>query len=211
MVLRAAGRVLAALVGVALLYGAVTVAQVWRASFADGSRPAEAIVVLGAAQYDGEPSPALRARLDRAAALHQRGLAPVVVVTGGRQPGDRFTEAAAGQGYLLARGVPAEALRLEVTGRNTWESLAAAARFLRREEIDEVVLVTDSYHAYRVASIAREVGMDATVAPARRGGARWRELARESVAVAVGRVLGYRRLANLDRTLLTPLEQVTAR
>jgi uncharacterized SAM-binding protein YcdF (DUF218 family) len=198
---RALLRVTALLAGAALLYWGLTFAQVWRASLADEPRPAEAIVVLGAAQYDGQPSPALQARLERAAELHEAGFAPVVVVTGGRRPGDRFTEAKAGQEYLLQRGVPAEALRLEVLGKNSWESLAATARFLRAEDIDEVLLVSDSYHSYRITDIAHEVGLVPHVAPSRGGSTTVRDLARETSAVAIGRVTGYRRLTNLDRAL----------
>lgn len=191
----------AMLVLLTLLYFAFTFLQVWHASKQDEPVPAGAIVVLGAAQYNGRPSPALAARLDRAVALYGQRLAPIVVATGGAQSGDRFTEAGAGGRYLVARGVPDSALRLEVQGRNTWESLAATARFLKAEGVTEVLLVSDSYHSYRVAAIAREVGLMPHVAPTHVGQASLRDLTRETVAVAVGRFLGYRRLTNLDRAI----------
>lgn len=208
---RAAGlavRLGAALVAVGLVYVAFTFLQVWHASEQDDVHRVDAIVVLGAAQYDGRPSPALAARLDRAAALYGDGLARLVVATGGQRPGDRYTEANAGGRYLAARGVPAEALRLEVQGRSTWESLAASARFLRAEDAREVLLVTDSYHAFRAAAIAREVGLVPHVSPVRRGGASLRDLGRETLAVAVGRVMGYRRLTRLDQAIELATEGV---
>jgi len=196
-------RALAGLLAAALAYLSFTMVQVWWTSYRDQRQPAEAIVVMGAAQYNGRPSPALQARLDRAVELHAAGLAPLVVVTGGQRPGDEFTEASAGQRYLLTRGIPLDVLRMEVQGRNSWESLAATARFLRKEHVREVLIVSDSYHSYRLTEIAREVGLTPHVVPARVGGASLRDLGRETVAVAVGRLLGYRRLTNLDRALAT--------
>ena len=111
-------------------YVAVTFVQVYRASRHDGARAADAIIVLGAAQYDGTPSPVLQDRLDHALALYEDGLADHIVLTGGRQEGDRFTEATAGYNYLRDQGVPDEALMKEVDGTSTWESLRASARFL---------------------------------------------------------------------------------
>jgi uncharacterized SAM-binding protein YcdF (DUF218 family) len=188
--------------GALALYLAVTFVQVWQASRTDHVHPAQAIVVLGAAQYDGTPSPVLRARLDHAVDLFERQVAPVVAVTGGRQPGDRATEASAAAGYLIGRGVPESALRLESSGANSWQTLAAAARFLRQEGIQEVVLVSSPYHALRTERIAKEVGLEGHASPApgsARGGARELvQMGRETVAVAVGRIIGHRRLVDLD-------------
>lgn len=181
-----------------LSYLGTTFIQVWQASRADGRAAADAIVVLGAAQYNGRPSPVLSRRLDHALELYEQGLAPLVVVTGGRQEGDRFTEAQAGYNYLRARGVPDEAIRLEVQGVSTYESLASTSRFLRREGIRDVVLVSSPAHAKRIAEVAREVGMRASVSPSA-GSASVETLLRETAAVAVGRILGYRRLDHLDR------------
>jgi uncharacterized SAM-binding protein YcdF (DUF218 family) len=184
-----------------LLYLTVTLLQVLLAASRDGARPVEAIVVLGAAQYHGRPSPVLQARLDHAAALYEDRIAPLVVVTGGRQEGDRFTEASASADYLARRGIPQEALLREVQGRSSYESLAATARLLRRRGAASVVLVSDPLHAARIRAISREVGMDATVSPARSDPVarkpRWQMAARETLAVAIGRVVGFRRLRNL--------------
>lgn len=187
-----------AVVVVAGGYVGVTFVQVWQASRHDGARRAGAIVVLGAAQYNGRPSPALQARLDRALELYRQDLAPVIVVTGGRQAADRFTEATSGYNYLRARGVPDEAIRKEVQGRTTYQSLAAVARFLRAEGITDVVLVSGPAHSKRLAGIAPAVGLTAAVAPAH-GQADLRSLVRETAAVSAGRLVGYRRLDRLDR------------
>ena len=185
-------------------YLAVTFVQVYRASRHDGARPADAIIVLGAAQYDGRPSPVLQDRLDHALALYEDGLADHIVLTGGRQEGDRFTEATAGYNYLRAQGVPDEALMKEVDGTSTWESLRASARFLLSRGLSEVVLVTDDYHAYRVEAIAEDIGLDATVSPTDSrltGTGQLRQLVRETAAVAVGRIIGYDRLFRIDHAV----------
>jgi len=101
---------------VLVAYLGFTFAQVWMASRRDQARPADAIVVLGAAQFNGVPSDILRARLDHAHDLYERGMAPVIVVTGGKQPGDRFTEAGASAAYLHTRGVPDDDILREVDG-----------------------------------------------------------------------------------------------
>jgi uncharacterized SAM-binding protein YcdF (DUF218 family) len=198
-------RLLFRLIGLVVLAGIgyllVTFGQVWWASRRDGAREADAAVVLGAAQYDGRPSPVLQGRLDHALKLYEDRLVGVIVVTGGQQEGDRYTEGQVGYLYLLDRGVPDEHLLVEDQGTSTWESLAAAARILRDRELTRAVLVTDGYHALRVAAIAGELGLDASVSPSRRGGSA-RELVEETGAVAVGRIVGFRRLVNLDDRLL---------
>jgi uncharacterized SAM-binding protein YcdF (DUF218 family) len=184
-----------------LAYVTITFVQVYRASNHDGARAADAIIVLGAAQYNGQPSPVLRDRLDHALELYQAGLATTIVVTGGRQAGDRFTEATTGYNYLRAQGVPDDALLKEIAGTNTYESLAAAAQFLRERDLTVVVLVTDGYHAFRVGAIAEDLGLDAAVSPTdtRLGrGAELRQILRETAAVSVGRIIGWNRLLRLD-------------
>jgi uncharacterized SAM-binding protein YcdF (DUF218 family) len=192
-----------ALAGLALVVGyfAVTFVQVWLASRAGEPDRAEAIVVLGAAQYDGRPSPVLAARLRHALDLYEQGKAPLIVVTGGRQEGDRFTEATSGYNWLRAHGVPDEDILKEVQGHNTWESVAAVARFLRPRDVSEVILVSAGTHSLRLRGVSDEVGLDAQVSPApgsEPGGfRRVRATLRETVAVGFGRILGYRRLTNL--------------
>jgi uncharacterized SAM-binding protein YcdF (DUF218 family) len=186
-----------ALVGLVLLYLGGTFVQVWKASRSDGARKADAIVVLGAAQYDGDPSPALQSRLDHALDLYERELAPLVVVTGGRQEGDRFTEATAGYNYLRDHGVPDDAIRKEVQGHTTYESVAAAARFLRSEGVEDVILVSGPATAKRLAGISGDLGLDAAISPPD-GSPTLRSLVKETAAVSVGRLIGYRRLDRLD-------------
>jgi uncharacterized SAM-binding protein YcdF (DUF218 family) len=194
-----AGRVaLAALAigAVGVVYLAVTFVQVWSTARSDQAAPADAIVVLGAAQYDGAPSPVLRARLDHSVDLYRAGHAPLIVVTGGRQEGDRFTQAMAGYRYLRDRGVPDEALLLEVDGTSTYTELAATARILRARGLDRVLMVSDGYHSRRLLAIAAEVGLEGAVSPTDTTYG-IRQLARETAAVAVGRIIGFRRLDSL--------------
>lgn len=180
------------------LYVGGTFMQVVQASREDGARQAGAIVVLGAAQYNGRPSPVLRNRLDHALDLYDAGYAPVIVVTGGRQEGDRYTEATTGYNYLRTQGVPDEAILKEVQGHTTYESVAAASRFLADEGIDSVILISGPAQAKRLAGIADDLGLDAAISAAGRNPP-MSSLARETAAVAVGRVIGYRRLDRLDR------------
>ncbi len=177
---------------------AVTFVQVWRAARNDGARPSDAIVVLGAAQYDGVPSPVLAARLDHALELYEMDIAPIIVVTGGRQEGDRFTEATAAAQYLHDRGVPDDSILRETTGRSSWESLAASARFLKDRGMTKVVLVSDPYHAARIDAIAGEVGLDAVTSPTETspiaGADEWKRFGTETLRVAAGKIFGFRRL-----------------
>jgi uncharacterized SAM-binding protein YcdF (DUF218 family) len=192
-----------------LVYYLVTVFQVWRAAEGDDTRHSQAIIVLGAAQYNGRPSPVYRARLDHAADLYRKGVAPVVVVTGGGQPGDRFTEASAGADYLHGKGVPDASILRETTGRSSWESLAASARFLRGRGIHKVVLVSDPFHSLRIRLIADELGFDAVTSPTRTSPIRGLdELARflgEALRVAVGRIFGFGRLARTTASGFGPV------
>ncbi len=187
-------------VGLAAYY-LVTLYQVHTTGSDDQARPAEAIVVLGAAQYDGRPSAQLQARLDHAVTLWQQGIAPLVVVTGGNQPGDRFTEAEASAAYLAERGVPAEAIVLEGASRTTYDALASTHVLLAERGLDEVVLVSDPFHLLRARLIAEEVGLQAVTSPTPTsvvvgGESRNREL-KEAAGVALGRIIGFDRLVAL--------------
>lgn len=179
-------------------YLAVTFVQVWLAARRDEARPSQAIIVLGAAQYNGTPSPVLAARLDHAIDLYRKKIAPVIVVTGGRQPGDQYTEAGASADYLHEHGVADTAILRETTGRTSWESLEAAARFLKSRGIIRVVLVSDPYHSERIGAIAHDVGLDAATSPTRtspiKGFNALRRMFGETLRVAAGRVFGYARL-----------------
>lgn len=187
-----------AMFAVVVLYGSVTFLQVWQASREDHARRVDAIVVLGAAQYNGRPSPALLDRLEHALALYQRHIAPLIVVTGGRRQGDRFTEATTGYNWLRARAVPDRAILKEVQGRSTWESLSAVARILEARRARNVVLVSNPAHAERIGQVSAEVGLHPRVSPVK-GSASLTSLLRETGAVSVGRLIGYRRLEQIGR------------
>jgi len=184
-----------------LAYYLVSLAQVWLTGRADDDGPVDAIVVMGAAQYDGRPSPQLAARLDHVVELWPQGIAPLVVVTGGNMPGDRFTEAEASAAYLSERGVPEDVLLLENEGSNSYESLEAVADLLAARGLDEVLIVTDPYHALRSRLIAEEVGLDASVSSTDSsvvtGGEALRRHLQEAGGVAVGRIIGFDRLTRL--------------
>ena len=187
-----------------LVYLGATLFQVWSASRRDDARQAEAIVVFGAAQYNGRPSPVLRARLDHAASLYEDDLAPTIVVTGGQQPGDTTNEATASAAYLRRQyGIADEDILREVSSENSWQQMASAANELRKRDKEQVILVTDPFHAARVQAMAEELGLDSHVSPTRTspiGGTReLKHFARETVAVAGGRVVGFRRLMGVNK------------
>lgn len=184
-----------ALVVLLVGYVGATFVQVIVYSGHDNRGPKDAIVVLGTAQYDGRPSPAFARRLNHALELWQQGAAPLVITTGSKLPGDRFTEGFSGFRYLLGQGVPESALLLVSDGVSTWEQLAATARVLDARGLSSVIAVSDPYHSLRLAQIADEVGLSADLSPTAVEPT-FRQLARETVAVSLGRVLGYRRVHN---------------
>jgi uncharacterized SAM-binding protein YcdF (DUF218 family) len=194
-----------AVAAVVVLYVAVTALQVWQASRQDQARPVQAIVVLGSAQYNGVPSPDLKARLNHALDLWHRNFADVIVVTGGKQPGDRVTEATAAADYLVTKGVPQSTILREVSGRNSWQSLESTAGFLRARGRGVVLLVSDPYHDKRISLMADELGLKPYVSPTRTSplgtGAKVANYVKETGEVAVGRVIGFRRLVDLDTRL----------
>ena len=188
-------KILGGVLALAVLYVVFTFAQVWWTSRHDTSASGDAIVVMGAAQWNGKPSPVLKARLDHAVELYQAGRAPMIIVTGGKQPGDRVTQGFAGYDYLKAQGVPEEDIKVEVDGRNSYEELSAAAVIVRQAKTGpDVVLISDPYHSLRISQIAEEVGLRPHVSPADTPSP-LRSLVRETAAVSIGRIIGYRRLA----------------
>lgn len=160
MGVRRAGTVLLIAAVAVGAYPAWLALKVWRQSHRDELHSAGAIVVLGAAQYDGTPSPVLRARLDHARYLFEEGLSGLVIVTGGKQPGDRFTEAEAAQRYLVESGVPESSIIREDSGTTTLESMRAVGKIARGRGVDSVLLVSDPLHSERIARIASDLGFD---------------------------------------------------
>ncbi len=126
---------------------------------------ADAIVVLGAAQYNGRPSPVLQARLDHAAVLFRDGYADLIVVTGGIVAGDRMSEATAGQRYLVNTGIPATAVAVTPEGRNTASSMDAVAEYLQGQGLRRAILVSDPFHLARLRLEARRLGIEAFTSP----------------------------------------------
>lgn len=158
-------RVVLGLLGAALLFWLTSLAAVLVYERNDQARPAAAIVVLGAAQYVGRPSPVLRARLDHAIDLWRRRLAPVMIVTGGTGTGDTTSEAAVSQRYAIRRGVPASAILLETEGRTTSESMEGVAAIMGSRSRRDVVLVSDPFHMLRLTILARRHGLDPYPSP----------------------------------------------
>jgi uncharacterized SAM-binding protein YcdF (DUF218 family) len=147
-----------AVIGIAVVAGYATW-RVWTQGQVDDQRPADAIVVMGAAQYDGRPSPVFEARLDHAVKLFHAGVAPVLVVTGGKAEGDRTTEAATARAYAISRGVPAGAILAEDRSRTTLESIRAVGGLLREHGLSTAVFVSDRPHMLRVLRMAADDGI----------------------------------------------------
>ncbi len=196
-------KVVAVLFGLGALYGIYTVWDVWNSSHKDQPVESDAIVVLGAAQYNGKPSPVLKARLDHAAALYKRGIAPTIVVTGGKTSGDDDTEASASAEYLGTLGVPDKNVLREVQGRSSWQSLQAAALFMKARDIHKVVLVSDPFHNARINEMGEDLGLESYVSPTKTSPIDGSEVlpyyVKESVALGFGRVFGFSRLAGLEQ------------
>jgi len=152
----------------------------------DFARPADAIVVLGAAQYDGRPSPVLRARLDHAIALYRDGVAPTLITTGGVGAGDTVSEAIVGMRYAVREGVAPDSILTERRGVRTVESMAEVAALMRQRELHSAVLVSDPFHALRLRLLAARFGIRATTSPTRSSpisadrSEEWRHVVRES-------------------------------
>ncbi|MGH7562724.1 MAG: YdcF family protein [Gemmatimonadales bacterium] len=161
--LRWGGR-LAALAAIAYL---VLLGWVLFASRIDQREPADTIVVLGAAQYNGRPSPVLRARLDHALVLYRRRLAPAIVVTGGIGEGDRMSEATVGYSYLRQRGIPESVMVVLPDGRTTAESIREIAEWMGDRELVRVLLVSDPFHMARLRLEARRARLEPRTSPTR--------------------------------------------
>jgi uncharacterized SAM-binding protein YcdF (DUF218 family) len=159
--------------GLAYLLGAVLLAgyasfRIWQVGDREEQgRPVDAIVVLGAAQYDGRPSPVFRARLDHAVGLYLSGVAPYLVVTGGKQPGDRVSEAEVARAYALQREVPADRILVERTGHDTLASLRNVARLLEGRGLRTALFVSDRTHMLRVLRIGEDLGLETYGSPTR--------------------------------------------
>ena len=142
-----------------LIYIAYLSVRIEQQSLRDEARPVDVILVLGAAEYRGRPSPVLRARLDHALELYEKGIAPRIMTTGGAGGDPVFTEGAVGRSYLVSRGVPSEAVIVENEGESTVHSVSLAGEILRRMGLRSVVIVSDGFHIYRVKEMLRSTGL----------------------------------------------------
>jgi uncharacterized SAM-binding protein YcdF (DUF218 family) len=163
--LRHLRQALALLLLTAAIVYTVALVMVLVVSQQDQRRPVDAIVVLGAAQYNGRPSPVLRARLDHAMALYREGLAPLVIVTGGVGRGDTISEALVGRRYLVSHGLHSEAASARPEGRTTMSSMTAVADWLRGRGLHRVLLVSDPFHMFRLRLEARRTSLEAYTSP----------------------------------------------
>lgn len=135
------------------------------ASQQDQRRAVDAIVVLGAAQYNGRPSPVLRARLNHALHLYREGHAPRIIVTGGTGPGDTISEATVGRQFLVSHGVPFEAVVVQAQGRSTQASMTAVSEWLKQKGLHRVILVSDPFHMFRLRLEAQRTDLEAYTSP----------------------------------------------
>ena len=192
--LRVALRIFGLVVAAVLVYLAVSLLQVWLTSREYDPHPAAAIMVMGAAQYNGVPSPDLRARLDEALLLFRKGDSKLIVVTGGKEKGDRFTEAQAGARYLASMGVPASDI-LQAGGNTTYENVADAAPQLLARHATTVLVTTDPFHEDRSMAISSSMGLHPSPTPTRtspiKGWSTVPYFLKEAVGVGLGRIIGF--------------------
>jgi uncharacterized SAM-binding protein YcdF (DUF218 family) len=197
-------RVIRWLVIAVLIYFVVTAVQVFLTGRHYQPHAAGAIVVMGAAQYNGVPSPDLRARLDEAKLLWQQRYATDIVVTGSKEPGDVFTEAQASAQYLIGNGIPGRDI-YEVGGRDSWQNLADASPLLLAHGQKTILLVSDQFHEARCLAIASSVGLTASPTPTRtspiKGWSTVPYYAKETVGVGLGRIIGFNHLSSLHSSL----------
>lgn len=185
------------LIGLSFLVGIVAFGfvfyQVWRQAGIDEAQQADVIVVLGAAQYWGRPSPVLKARLDHALDLYRREMAPRIIATGGHGLGAKFSEGEVSRRYLSENGVPAEYVSVESSGQSTMQSAAAVAEMMDQMQLTSCIIVSDDYHMHRAKKMLEEHGL--TVYGSPRGSvveydawARCKRLARESASYILWRI-----------------------
>ena len=160
-----AGILLIALLAAATLWVAWVESQIHYYATRDEARPADAIAVFGAAEYDGRPSPVLRARLDHGLDLYQEKLAPLIITLGGGDPADRHSEGGVGRDYLLANGVPDAAIIAETESSDTEESVKRLAAIARENHLREIVVVSDGTHLFRVHALCSSMGLNVVTSP----------------------------------------------
>jgi uncharacterized SAM-binding protein YcdF (DUF218 family) len=156
---------LLAVVGALLLFFGVTGSRIVRAAAEAPAKKADVIAIFGAAEYAGRPSPVYRARLDHGYELFQKGMAPVVITTGGSAQDPDFSEGSVGRDYLLRRGVPEQALIAETQGSDTAQSAARVANIMRANGMRTCITVSDAYHVFRIRALLEHEGVQVELAP----------------------------------------------
>ena len=198
--LRIAFRILRLLVVAVVLYVAVTFVQVWLTSRENDPHSAGAALVFGTATTYTEPSEDLAGRLERALQLYRSRDVPLIVVTGGKRPGDLYTEAQISARWLEARGVPAGSILLG-GGSDTWENVASVASALHARHVHSLLVVTDPFHEDRAMATTSGFSFEVSPAPSEHspigGAGLWGHLFQESLEVAAGRIVGYHALSDL--------------
>jgi uncharacterized SAM-binding protein YcdF (DUF218 family) len=196
-------RLVSLIMSVVIIYFAAGFVQIWLTGREHSTAHAQVILVFGTTENDGQPSAELAARLDDALALYRHHRAPWIVVTGGKLAGDTHTEAGVSAAYLEARGVPASRI-IVGSGRDTWQNVASVVAAMRRNHLATELSVTDPFHEYRAMAIASDQGLTPYPAPVNHapssGGSLWWYYVRETVAVGVGRLVGYHTLSTWTTT-----------
>ena len=194
IVVRSVARIASAL-AVSLFLYIVVVAVSYRTSWShDAKGSADVIIVMGAAQYDGVPSNLLEMRLQQGLDLWKEGRAKLIALTGGKQTGDRFTEAAAGRRWLTDRGVPANAIVSEDVGRSTWQSLSQLDPVLQERSVETAIVVSSYWHVQRAELILYQLGYGASTSPVPQSSKSlsWTTKAlKELLGISFGRLMGF--------------------
>jgi uncharacterized SAM-binding protein YcdF (DUF218 family) len=197
-------RIISACMTVLVLYFAVTFVQIWWRGHEHTTVSAQAILVFGTTEDNGKASPELKTRLDQALALYREGRAPWIAVTGGNRPGDVYTEAGVSKTYLESKGVPGKDI-LTGGGNDTWQNVETVLPKLKKHHIKTVITVTDPFHEYRAMAISAAQGLTPFPSPVRNSPTikhqLWRYYLKETLAVGVGRIVGYGRLSSWTTTV----------
>jgi uncharacterized SAM-binding protein YcdF (DUF218 family) len=192
-------RIISAVVSILIIYFAITFVQIWLTGHEHSTRHAQAILVFGTTEDNGTPSPELQARLDQALVLWHKGRAPWIAVTGGKRPGDQFTEAGVSAAYLEGKGVPASKI-LVGAGTNTWQNVQTVVSKLKAHHITTVLTVTDPFHEDRAMAISSSQGLTPFPSPVRNSPtvkhSLWKYYAKETFEVGIGRIIGYGRFSS---------------
>jgi uncharacterized SAM-binding protein YcdF (DUF218 family) len=189
-------RIVTLVIAVVILYFAITFVQIWMTGHEHSTKHAQAILVFGTTEDNGTPSPELQARLDQALSLFGKDRAPWIVVTGGKRPGDHFTEAGVSASYLESHGVGAAHILIG-SGTDTWQNVASVRAKLKTHNITTVLTVTDPFHEDRAMAISSSQGLTPYPSPVRNSPtvkhSLWKYYAKETFEVGIGRIIGYQR------------------